>query len=29
MITVQTILPKMTEIEGNLEKRYGKLAAEI
>ena len=29
LITVQTILPKMREIEGNLKKRYAKLAAQI
>ena len=28
-ITVQTILPKMRDIEGNLKKRYVKLAAKI
>ena len=29
LITVQTILPKLREIEGNLKKRYAKLASQI
>ena len=29
LITVQTILPKLREIEGNLKKRYAKLVAQI